>query len=87
MFFPKPVENLKLIDEWQNLSVVTDMLVGDLVGEQNPQIYLLSAAGRRSSLRVLKHGLSITEIANSPLPRTPNCVFLWSRRSPKANIC
>jgi len=81
VFFPKPVENLKLVDEWQNLSVVTDMLVGDLVGEQNPQIYLLSAAGRRSSLRVLKHGLSITEIANSPLPRVPNSVWTLKERN------
>ena len=72
---------MKLIDEWQNLSVITDMVVDDLVGEQNPQIYCLSAAGHRSSLRVLKHGLSITEVANSPLPKMPTCVWTLKEKN------
>ena len=57
------------------------MVVDDLVGEQNPQIYCLSAAGHRSSLRVLKHGLSITEVANSPLPKMPTCVWTLKEKN------
>ena len=74
-FFPKPVENLKLIEEWPNLSVVTDMLIEDMIGDGNPQIYTLCAAGHRSSLRVLKHGLDVNEVAKSQLPKKPLSVW------------
>lgn len=75
-FFPKPEENIVLVDEWRNLSVISDVLVDDLIGEGNPQIYALCAAGHRSSLSVLKHGLSVTEIGNSQLPK--KALFVWT---------
>jgi splicing factor 3B subunit 3 len=75
VFFPRTPEILKLVDEWQSLSVISDMLIEDLVGEGNPQIYCLCAAGSRSTLRVLRHGLSITEVANAPLKRP---LAIWS---------
>jgi splicing factor 3B subunit 3 len=76
VFFPKPVENLKLVEEWSNLSVISDMLIEDLIGEGNPQIYTLCAAGHRSSLRVLKHGLDVTEVAKPDLPR--KALSVWT---------
>ena len=64
-----------LVDEWQSMASITNMLVDDLVGEGSNQIYALCAAGYRSSLRVLKHGLQINEVANSQLPKKPSCVW------------
>ena len=68
MFFPKNMDKttkMVLVDEWQSMASITNMLVDDLVGEGSNQIYALCAAGYRSSLRVLKHGLQINEVANS----------------------
>ena len=44
----------------QNLSAITDMKVADLTNQGNPQIYALSASGpHKSSIRILRHGLSV----------------------------
>ena len=47
----------------------------DLTGEGNPQIYVSCAANHRSSLRVLRHGLAISEMAVSPLPGKPMAIW------------
>lgn len=80
-FFPKSPENIKLIDEWSNLSLISDVLVEDLIGEGNPQIYTLCAAGYRSSLAVLKHGLSVTEVCNSQLPKKAFSVWTLKEKN------
>lgn len=82
-FFPKPEENIKLVEEWSNLSVISDVLVDDLIGEGNPQIYTLCAAGHRSSLAVLKHGLSVTEVGNSQLPK--KALSVWTLKEKNAD--
>ena len=74
-FLPRNLKNLQLIDELDSLSCITDMKVDDLTGEGNPQIYVLCGASKRSSLRVLRHGLSINELAVSPLPGRPIAVW------------
>jgi len=75
-FTPRyPPVNLALIDEMENLGPVIDMKVGDLTRELTPQLYALCGAGPRSSLRVLRHGLAVTEMAVSDLPGSPTAVW------------
>ena len=47
------------------LILIKATTLGDLVGEGNPQIYATCAAGDRSSLRVLRHGIPVSEVAIS----------------------
>lgn len=75
-FSPSPkLQNLALLDDIQSLAPVTDMLVDDFSGEGSSQIYTLCGRGNRSSLRCLRHGVSVTEIAVSELPGRPNAVW------------
>lgn len=76
---PRALTNLVMIDEMESLSPVTDMLVADLAKEHTPQIYTLCGRGPRSSLRILRHGLAVTEMARSELPGNPQGA--WAVRS------
>ena len=49
--------------------------IADLASEDTPQVYALCGRGPRSSLRVLRHGLEVTEMAVSELPGNPNAVW------------
>ena len=69
------LKNLLLIDELASLAPVTDMLVEDIVGEGTPQIVTLCGRGYRSSLRVLRHGVSVSELAVSDLPGRAQAVW------------
>jgi len=64
-----------LIEELSSLSCITDVLIEDLINEGNPQIYTLCGKGARSSLRILKHGLQVTEMASSSLPGKPAAIW------------
>ena len=76
-FQPRELTNLAMVDELESLCPVTDMKVAKLIGnEQTPQIYTLCGRGPRSSLRVLRHGLAVQEMAVSELPGIPTAV--WS---------
>jgi len=46
--------------------------------EDTPQIYALCGRGSRSTMRILRHGLEVTEMAVSPLPANPTAV--WTTR-------
>ena len=46
-----------------------------LANEDTPQLYVACGRGPRSSLRVLRHGLEVTEMAVSELPGNPNAVW------------
>ena len=75
--------NLLLVDDISSLAPITDMFVGDLLGEEAPQIYTLCGRGERSSLRILRQGLAATEVAVSDLPGRP--VAIWTvRESPES---
>src|ERR1700744_538708 len=54
------------------------MQVLNLTDEDTPQIYALCRRGPRSTLRILRHGLGVTEMAVSPLPANPTAV--WTTR-------
>jgi splicing factor 3B subunit 3 len=70
------LQNLFLTDDVPSLAPVTDMLVEDITGTgESKQIYTLCGRGHRSSLRVLKHGVSVTEMAVSDLPGRPTAVW------------
>ncbi len=75
-FNPRALKNLALIEEIPSLSCINDMIVEDLVDEGAPQLYMLCGRGSRSTLRVLRHGLQVTEMANNQLPGKP--VAIWT---------
>jgi splicing factor 3B subunit 3 len=74
-FRPRPLKNLALLDEMESLCPVTAMKVENLHNEDTKQVYALCGRGHRSSLRVLRPGLSVAELARSPLPGTPTGVW------------
>ena len=49
--------------------------VENVMNEEIPQIYSICGRGSRSSLRVLRPGLAVTEMAVSPLPGNPTAVL------------
>ena len=82
------LKNLTVLDELSSLAPVTDMLVEGVdsqsvaslagVGQEQShglRIHALCGKGNRSSLRVLQHGSSVTEIARSELPGKPTAVW------------
>ncbi|XP_077297281.1 splicing factor 3b subunit 3 isoform X1 [Arctopsyche grandis] len=78
-FAPRPLRNLVLVDEMDSLSPILACQVADLAGEDTPQVYLSCGRGSRSSLRVLRHGLEVAEMAVSELPGNPNAVWTVRR--------
>ncbi|CAG9837474.1 unnamed protein product [Diabrotica balteata] len=80
-FAPRPLRNLVLVDELESLSPILSSRVADLAGEDTPQLYMLCGRGPRSSMRVLRHGLEVSEMAVSELPGNPNAVWTVKRRS------
>ncbi|KAL7443975.1 hypothetical protein ACHAXH_009885 [Discostella pseudostelligera] len=75
-FRPTILRNLHKVFTMESLAPVTSVLVGELAGnEVSPQIYTLCGRGPSSTLRVLRHGLSVTELAVSELPGVPGAVF------------
>ncbi|KAF9116628.1 Splicing factor 3B subunit 3 [Mortierella sp. AM989] len=77
-FKPRPLENLLLVDELTSMAPLTDAKVLNLTDEDTPQIYALCGRGSRSTMRILRHGLEVTEMAVSPLPANPTAV--WTTR-------
>ena len=75
-FRPTILRNMHKVFTLDSLAPVTSVLVGELAGnEVSPQFYTLCGRGPRSSLRILRHGLSVTEMAVSELPGVPGGVF------------
>lgn len=79
-FAPRPLRNLVQVDELDSLSPILACQVADLANEDTPQLYMLCGRGPRSSLRVLRHGLEVSEMAVSELPGNPNAVWTVKRR-------
>ncbi|KAI5719200.1 hypothetical protein M8J76_006686 [Diaphorina citri] len=80
-FAPRSLRNLVLVDEMQSLSPILDCKVADLAKEDTPQLYMACGRGPRSTVRVLRHGLEVSEMAVSELPSNPNAVWTVKRRS------
>lgn len=78
-FAPRPLKNLVMVDEMDSLSPIMHCQIADLANEDTPQLYTLSGRGPRSTLRVLRHGLEVSEMAVSELPGNPNAVWTVKR--------
>ena len=81
---PRPLANLAPVDLVESLSPVVDMKVANLCGEETPQIFAACGAGSRSSVRMLRLGLTVTVMAQSPLPGSPSRVWTVKRRAADA---
>ena len=82
-FEPRPLKNLLLIDEMDSLSPVCDMEISNLFEEETNQLYTLVGRGPWSTLRAMRPGQTVAEIAVSPLPGSPNGV--WTIRKSKSD--
>ncbi|KAK2157142.1 hypothetical protein NP493_1904g00008 [Ridgeia piscesae] len=74
-FAPRPLKNLVMVDEMESLSPIMHCQIADLANEDTPQLFTLCGRGPRSTLRVLRHGLEVSEMAVSELPGNPNAVW------------
>ncbi|XP_031565334.1 splicing factor 3B subunit 3-like [Actinia tenebrosa] len=74
-FTPRGLKNLVLVDEIESLAPIMSCQIADLANEDTPQLFTLCGRGPRSSLRVLRHGLEVSEMAVSELPGNPNAVW------------
>ena len=74
-FQPRPLKNLVLVDEMESLAPILHCNITDLANEDTPQLYSVCGRGPRSTLRVLRHGLEVSEMAVSDLPGSPNAVW------------
>lgn len=74
-FQPRRLRNLIQLDEIESLMPILDMKVLNLFEEETPQVFTLCGRGPRSSLRVLRPGLAVTEMAVSQLPGLPSAVW------------
>ncbi|KAL2505994.1 Cleavage and polyadenylation specificity factor (CPSF) A subunit protein [Abeliophyllum distichum] len=74
-FQPRKLKNLVRIDQVESLMPMMDMKVINLFEEETPQIFSLCGRGPRSSLRILRPGLAISEMAVSQLPGVPSAVW------------
>lgn len=86
-FRPTVLKNLMKIYSMENAAPTTGVMVGELAGnEVSPQIYTLNGRGPRSSLRVLRHGAAVTELAVSDLPGTPGGIFTIADNTEEAAV-
>ncbi|XP_074585839.1 spliceosome-associated protein 130 A-like [Curcuma longa] len=74
-FQPRGLKNLVRIDLVESLMPIMDMKILNLFEEETPQIFTLCGRGPRSTLRILRPGLAINEMAVSQLPGTPSAVW------------
>uniref|UniRef100_H2ZPL8 DNA damage-binding protein 1 n=1 Tax=Ciona savignyi TaxID=51511 RepID=H2ZPL8_CIOSA len=74
-YAPRALRNLVLVDELDSLSPIMACQISDLANEDTPQLYVTCGRGPRSSLRILRHGLEVSEMAVSELPGNPNAVW------------
>lgn len=73
------LQNLEIIDQIQSLAPFIDMVVADLHDEDAAQIYALCGRGNRSTLRTLRHGVSVSEMARLDFPEKPTGVWSLKR--------
>jgi len=68
-------ENLALVDVIQSLAPLLSWTVDDVCGDGQNQIVAACGRGTASSIRVLRRGFAVQEMAVSDLPATPTGVF------------
>ncbi|CEF98342.1 Cleavage/polyadenylation specificity factor, A subunit, C-terminal [Ostreococcus tauri] len=80
-FDPRRLTNLYPIDKIDSLCPILDMQAHNLTEEDTPQLYTLCGTGARSSLRILRQGIGMNELAMSSLPGQPNAIFTVKKKS------
>ncbi|KAI9595999.1 mono-functional DNA-alkylating methyl methanesulfonate N-term-domain-containing protein [Syncephalis fuscata] len=80
-FKPRELVNLALVDEMDSMCPLIDTKVINLTDEETPQLYSLCGRGARSSLRILRHGLEISEVAVTELPGRPTAIWTTKLRA------
>uniref|UniRef100_A0A5S6QBT0 CPSF_A domain-containing protein n=1 Tax=Trichuris muris TaxID=70415 RepID=A0A5S6QBT0_TRIMR len=78
-FTPRELRNLIQVHEILSLAPILSCEIADLAFEDTPQIYAACGRGPMSSLKVLRHGLEVIEMAISELPGNPNAVWTVRR--------
>ncbi|KAJ2867958.1 pre-mRNA-splicing factor rse1 [Coemansia erecta] len=76
--------SLALVDEIESISPVVAAQVHNLAEEDAPQIYAVCGRGAQSALKIVRHGLEVSELAVSELPGTPTGVWALRKRSEDA---
>ncbi|EPZ33025.1 Mono-functional DNA-alkylating methyl methanesulfonate domain-containing protein [Rozella allomycis CSF55] len=72
---PRELKNLSVVSSLESLNPIIDCKVMNLTNEETPQFYAACGKGSESSLRILRHGLEISEMAVSELPGNPIAVW------------
>ncbi|CAK9294586.1 unnamed protein product [Gordionus sp. m RMFG-2023] len=80
-FAPRGLKNFVLVDEIDSLSPVMNCQIADLTNEDTPQLYTACGRGPRSSLKILRHGLEVSEMAVSELPGNPTAVWTVKKKA------
>ncbi|KAJ6220955.1 hypothetical protein RDWZM_006767 [Blomia tropicalis] len=80
-FIPRTLKNLVLVDEMESLSPIMHCQMKDIANEDTPQVLMACGRGPRSTFRVLRHGLEVSEMAVSELPANPIAVWTVKRRA------
>ncbi|PLW12995.1 hypothetical protein PCANC_20927 [Puccinia coronata f. sp. avenae] len=74
-FKPRALENLVMSDELESLAPITGAKTANLLNSDSPQTLTCCGSGSRSTLRMLRHGLEVSEIVTSELPGPPTNVW------------
>lgn len=77
---PRELKNLVMVDQMDSLAPIMSCHIADLAHEDTPQLYVACGRGPSSTIRVLRHGLEVSEMAVSDLPGTPNAVWTVKKR-------
>ena len=59
----------------QNLAPINDMRAEDLTNEGTSQMYLACGRGAQGTIRALRQGLTVLEMAVKQMPGVPNSVI------------
>lgn len=79
-FNQRSLKNLSMEDEIEILSPIIDVKTEDLFKDDSTQLICLCGSGPRSTLRLLRHGLPVTEVVKFPLQTNPDNVWTIKHR-------
>jgi len=76
---PRPLRNLLHVDDIDSLCPILDSKLLELERGSPPVLASLCGRSSRSTLRLVQHGLAVSEMAVSELPGNPNAVWTVRR--------
>jgi len=77
LFRPRQLKNLSAVDRLDSFAPILESRVVDTAAQEGggQQIYALCGTNAQSSLRLIRHGLAVSEMAVSDLPAVPNGIW------------